>query len=70
MTDGAASRGVPDELIDALATDDRARAAWRELPPAHQREYIDWIVEAERPATRQRRATQAVMRLTVDPGQR
>jgi uncharacterized protein YdeI (YjbR/CyaY-like superfamily) len=54
---------VPSELVNALAADDAARAAFETLPPSHRREYENWVDEAKKPETRERRAAQAVERL-------
>lgn len=35
-------------------------AAFEKFPPLHRREYVDWIVEAKREATKARRVAQAV----------
>lgn len=55
-----ADHDTPEALIDALAMDDDAAAAWKELPPSHRREYVDWIDEAERDDTKAQRAAKAV----------
>lgn len=39
----------------ALTADAQARAIWDRLAPSHRREYLTWIDEAKRPATRLRR---------------
>jgi len=54
---------VPDELAAALDASPPAKAAFDALPPSHQREYVQWISEAKKPETRERRAAQAVERL-------
>lgn len=46
---------VPADLRAALAASDGAAAAFAKLSYSHQREYVDWIDEAKRPATRSRR---------------
>ena len=55
---------IPIELADALAADPAAGAAFAALAPSHRREYADHVAEAKRPETRQRRAAQAIERLT------
>jgi hypothetical protein len=54
---------VPEELVEALAADARATAAFDALAPSHRREYADFVAEAKRPETRVRRAAQIVERL-------
>ena len=50
----------PDDLAAALAKNRAARATFERFPPSQQREYVDWIVEAKRADTRQRRLLQAI----------
>src|SRR5215211_7542539 len=50
----------PPDLAAALAADPGARAAFEGLSFTHQREYAEWVAEAEREATRRRRVDQAV----------
>ena len=54
---------VPDELAEALAKDEVARAAFGALSPSHQREYAGWVAEARRAETRTRRVQQTLTRL-------
>ena len=54
---------VPDELLEALAADPTAKAAFDALAPSHRREYAESVAEAKRPETRVRRAAQTVDRL-------
>lgn len=53
----------PRELLDALAADPAARAAYDTLPPSHRAEYARWIDEAKRAETRQDRVDRTVTRL-------
>lgn len=46
---------VPADLALALRKNRPAAAAWAEFSPSARREYIEWITEAKRPETRQRR---------------
>ena len=46
---------VPDYMLDALKTDNKARQVFERFSPSHRREYIEWITEAKRPETRTRR---------------
>lgn len=54
---------VPHDLQIALHDDPEAAAAFAALPFSHQREYVDWILEARRPDTRARRIEQTVERV-------
>jgi len=51
---------VPDDLAAALAGNAKARATFDGFPPSQQREYVDWLTEAKREETRQRRLAQAI----------
>ncbi|HEX6643294.1 MAG TPA: YdeI/OmpD-associated family protein [Gemmatimonadales bacterium] len=46
---------VPPELRAALGRNRKAREAFEQMSPSHQREYAEWIAEAKREATRERR---------------
>ncbi|HZZ27467.1 MAG TPA: YdeI/OmpD-associated family protein [Pirellulales bacterium] len=43
---------VPADLQTALKKNKKAQAAFENFSPSHQREYVQWIVEAKRPETR------------------
>lgn len=51
---------TPDDLSAALRKNRQARDVFAAFSPSQQREYIEWIVEAKRAETRQRRLDQAV----------
>jgi uncharacterized protein YdeI (YjbR/CyaY-like superfamily) len=51
---------VPEVLSKALRTHARARASFEKFSNSQRREYIDWIAEAKREETRQRRVAQAI----------
>jgi len=51
---------VPDDLAAALRGLPGARERFDAYTPAQQREYVDWIVDAKRAATRSSRIAQAV----------
>jgi uncharacterized protein YdeI (YjbR/CyaY-like superfamily) len=50
----------PADLTEALDADPEARAFFDALSYTHRREYVEWIVEAKRPETRERRVRQAL----------
>lgn len=50
----------PDDLAAALRRNRAARATFEALSPSGQREYVEWITEAKRDETRQRRVRTAV----------
>lgn len=49
----------PEELLQALASNSKARKTFDAFSPSHRREYVEWVAGAKRPATRKRRAAQA-----------
>jgi len=51
---------VPDDLAAALRATAGARQRYDAFTPSQQAEYVDWIVEAKREATRASRIAQAV----------
>ena len=50
----------PPELETALSANPAARATFDGFPPSCRREYVQWVVEAKRPETRDKRIAQAV----------
>jgi Bacteriocin-protection, YdeI or OmpD-Associated/Domain of unknown function (DUF1905) len=51
---------LPPVLEQALAGDPAAAAAFQALSYTHRREYAEWIAQAKREETRERRAAKAV----------
>jgi hypothetical protein len=51
---------TPRELESALDSNSAARATFDGFPPSCRREYVEWVVEAKRPETRDKRIAQAV----------
>ncbi|HEY0131981.1 MAG TPA: YdeI/OmpD-associated family protein [Allosphingosinicella sp.] len=51
---------TPPELETALSANPAARATFDGFPPGCRREYVEWVAEAKRPETRDRRIAQAV----------
>ena len=51
---------VPEDLSRALAAAPEAARTFEALSPSHRREYVEWITEAKREVTRERRLKQAV----------
>lgn len=62
--DRSRSVRAPADLLAALRNHPRARAAYEAMSPSHKREYIEWITEARRDATRKRRVATAVEWIT------
>jgi uncharacterized protein YdeI (YjbR/CyaY-like superfamily) len=51
---------APDDLAAALKKNSKARTTFDGFSPSQQREYVDWITEAKRDETRQKRLAQAI----------
>ncbi|MFL5639988.1 MAG: YdeI/OmpD-associated family protein [Gemmatimonadaceae bacterium] len=51
---------IPIELARALRKNKKAAAAFDSFPPSHKRDYAEWISEAKREETRQRRVDTAI----------
>ena len=51
---------TPPELDSALSANPAARATFDGFPPSCRREYVQWVVEAKRAETRDKRIAQAV----------
>lgn len=54
---------MPPELEAALATDGAARARYDAVSFTHRREWAEWVGEAKRPETRERRVAKTLERL-------
>lgn len=50
----------PDELLAALKKNKKAAATFENFSPSHRREYVEWIIEAKRPETREKRVQQTL----------
>ena len=50
----------PSEFVAALRKNAAARKTFEAFAPSHRREYVEWIVEARRAETREKRIAQAV----------
>ncbi|MET8834189.1 YdeI/OmpD-associated family protein [Micromonospora sp. NPDC004540] len=51
---------VPDDLAVALADDARAQAAFEALAHSHRKEFVRWVTEAKREATRAQRVSKTI----------
>lgn len=54
---------IPPDFAAALDANPPARATLEGFAPSHRREYVEWIVEARRPETRDKRIAQALAQL-------
>jgi uncharacterized protein YdeI (YjbR/CyaY-like superfamily) len=60
MGSSANSAKLPAELRAALANDGEARDLFDAMTPSHRHEYVQWVKDAKRPSTRERRATKVI----------
>ena len=51
---------APADLVAALKKNAKARATYDSFPPSHKRDYIEWLTEAKRDETRQKRLAQTI----------
>jgi uncharacterized protein YdeI (YjbR/CyaY-like superfamily) len=51
---------VPPDLEAALGQNPAAAATFEAFPPSCRREYVEWVIQAKRPETRERRIAQAI----------
>lgn len=51
---------MPSDLTSALKNNKQAKLTFDDFSPTHQKEYIEWITEAKREATREKRLAQAI----------
>lgn len=54
---------VPEDLAKILAGNEAAKKAFEKLSYSHKREYVQWINEAKKDETRQRRIAKAIEKL-------
>lgn len=54
---------APDYFLRALRKNAAALRTYQAFSPSHQREYVEWVTEAKREETRQRRLEQAVAQM-------
>ncbi len=51
---------APTWFVAAIRTDAKAKATWDALTPGYRHEYVEWVTEAKREETRDRRVAQSV----------
>jgi hypothetical protein len=54
---------APDDLVRAFDGNETAEAAFEKCSYTHKKEYVDWINEAKKPETRQRRIVKTLEKL-------
>jgi uncharacterized protein YdeI (YjbR/CyaY-like superfamily) len=55
---------IPTDVKEALKKNKKAQAAFESFSPSHQKEYVQWITEAKRDETRQKRLKEMLRMLT------
>ena len=56
---------LPEDLARAFETNAEARSAFEALAFSHRREYVEWVVTAKRPETRQERIKSTLEKVLV-----
>ena len=51
---------IPSYFMEAVSADSSALATFERFSYSNQKEYVEWVVEAKRDATREKRLAQAV----------
>lgn len=60
---------VPPELRKALAGQPTVKAQFDAMSPSHRREYCEWIADAKKPETRERRLAKAMEQIAEGKSQ-
>lgn len=60
---------VPEELAAALSRLPAAKAQFDVMRPSHRREYCEWIAEAKKAETRERRVLKAIEQIAEGKSQ-
>lgn len=55
---------LPGDVAALVDANPAAAATWESLSPSRRKEYVQWIEEAKRPETRQRRVEETVAKLS------
>lgn len=55
---------MPEDFAASLRDAEGALKLFEGMPPSHRREYIEWIIEAKREATRRKRIEKAVAQIS------
>jgi uncharacterized protein YdeI (YjbR/CyaY-like superfamily) len=57
---------IPEDFLAGLAVDPDVLVRFDKLPPSHQREYIEFYLEAKKQETRDRRMAKIVAMLSTE----
>jgi uncharacterized protein YdeI (YjbR/CyaY-like superfamily) len=55
---------IPEYFSSALKKNAKARTTFENLSPSHQREYVEWLIDAKREETRARRLKMSILCLS------
>jgi uncharacterized protein YdeI (YjbR/CyaY-like superfamily) len=55
---------LPEDFAKVLENNSKAKVIFENLPPTHQREYLEWIGEAKSQEIRDKRMEKAVVMIT------
>jgi len=55
---------IPNDFATALAIASPAKRCFEQFSPGHRREYLEWIVDAKKAETREKRINQAIVWLS------
>ena len=56
---------IPPDIAKAIQKNRAAFAGFKEMPPSHQWEYLDYILEAKKLETREKRIRQALVMMAA-----
>jgi uncharacterized protein YdeI (YjbR/CyaY-like superfamily) len=54
---------IPEDFLNTLNSNPAAMSNFQQMSPSHRKEYINWIIEAKREATRVSRIEKAILQL-------
>ena len=60
LDEGERTVEVPDDLASALAADPEAEASFHGLSYTHRKEYVRWVTDAKKDATRADRVAKTI----------
>lgn len=60
---GGVAHEVPNDLFDALISDEKALFAWQSLTPLSRNEWICWTISVKKPETRLEHVNRVVSEL-------
>ena len=61
---------MPPDLARAISASSRASTSWANMSYSHRKEFVDWILAAKRPKTRESRVARAASTITAGKSRR